>query len=541
MIKNKHQVKALKLPKRIIKRKIIKKIGIKTQKKKRIIANKSSTIIKPRISHPSGIKNIGNSCYIGSSIQCLRHTNLLWNFILEHNFADRLPSEKYVVFKALSELMKSLSEDDRAVSPQKFKRVIATCSEQFAGTEQCDAQEFLSFLIDSLNEELNMIGEKAITNIFYGDFRSTIKCSECKHQSVSKEPFMCISLPIEESNDTILITLHTQSNHLIRVNFKYDDDAMTVSEMKKIIQSQLIVNSIDIFMLSNGTEVECIDDKQTIIELIKGDYMGKLYAIEQFKELNCCLMQVSITKHLPLFLMSYSHQDQNKVAKLLDRIKKLFLTSCKDDINEAKPLTMNLDFVVANSKHIVGKDIKYISMDIKSLIKASEIKQLWDKLPIKKIEPSKTKTIENLGTLHGCLNNFIGIEKLRGNNQWMCPSCKHFTDADKSIEYLALPKILIIHLKRFKVLGKRSRTKISTLISFPLILIMKTTDTETHVYSLYGVINHVGSIERGHYTAYCRNIKDRNQWIEFDDAKVKNIENTQVVTEKAYVLLYEHT
>jgi ubiquitin carboxyl-terminal hydrolase 4/11/15 len=48
------------------------------------------------------------------------------------------------------------NERDEVVIPRHFKNYISECSEQFQGYDQQDSQEFLSFLIDSLHEELNL-------------------------------------------------------------------------------------------------------------------------------------------------------------------------------------------------------------------------------------------------------------------------------------------------------------------------------------------------------------------------------------------------
>ena len=42
-------------------------------------------------------------------------------------------------------------------------------------------------------------------------------------------------------------------------------------------------------------------------------------------------------------------------------------------------------------------------------------------------------------------------------------------------------------------------------------------------YHLYSVINHYGSFEAGHYTAYCENAYN-SKWYCFDDSAVKDID-----------------
>ena len=58
-----------------------------------------------------------------------------------------------------------------------------------------------------------------------------------------------------------------------------------------------------------------------------------------------------------------------------------------------------------------------------------------------------------------------------------------------------------------------------------------------NVYDLYAVCNHIGSMSRGHYTAYCRNPADGN-WYSFDDQLVQPISEEQLITSGAYMLFY---
>lgn len=58
-----------------------------------------------------------------------------------------------------------------------------------------------------------------------------------------------------------------------------------------------------------------------------------------------------------------------------------------------------------------------------------------------------------------------------------------------------------------------------------------------NVYDLYAVCNHMGTMTRGHYTAYCRNPAD-GQWYAFDDNHVQPLSEEQLVTAGAYLLFY---
>ena len=63
-------------------------------------------------------------------------------------------------------------------------------------------------------------------------------------------------------------------------------------------------------------------------------------------------------------------------------------------------------------------------------------------------------------------------------------------------------------------------------------------DGESFTYNLYGVVNHSGSLEGGHYIAYSRNAAS-SDWYRYDDSDVTIASSSDVVTPNAYVLFYE--
>ena len=75
------------------------------------------------------------------------------------------------------------------------------------------------------------------------------------------------------------------------------------------------------------------------------------------------------------------------------------------------------------------------------------------------------------------------------------------------------------------------------------ILNLKTLNVR-HVYflsivrfNLYAVSNHFGSLEGGHYTAYCSS-DVLKKWYKFDDQDVSVMDGSDVVTPAAYILFY---
>ena len=57
------------------------------------------------------------------------------------------------------------------------------------------------------------------------------------------------------------------------------------------------------------------------------------------------------------------------------------------------------------------------------------------------------------------------------------------------------------------------------------------------LYQLFGVVNHMGGMEGGHYTAYARNCLD-GQWYEFDDSRVSKVSESSIGGPSTYILFY---
>lgn len=175
-------------------------------------------------------------------------------------------------------------------------------------------------------------------------------------------------------------------------------------------------------------------------------------------------------------------------------------------------------------------------------------------------------------TIYDCFEEFLKEEVLDGDDRWNCPKCKQFRKSTKQLKITRLPKVLIIHLKKFKP-GFQWREKLDTLVTYPIsdtpqMYYNNIIDDEGIVnldqywvpilsneekdklrqfesrgqvppfkYKVYGVINHHGkTVYSGHYTCfvYKGNIK---RWCFFDDTKVYvNRRVSEIVSKDNYVL-----
>ncbi|XP_008070655.2 ubiquitin carboxyl-terminal hydrolase 43 [Carlito syrichta] len=166
-------------------------------------------------------------------------------------------------------------------------------------------------------------------------------------------------------------------------------------------------------------------------------------------------------------------------------------------------------------------------------------------------------------TLDECFQFYTKEEQLAQDDAWKCPHCKVLQQGMVKLSLWTLPDILIIHLKRFCQVGER-RNKLSTLVKFPLSglnmaphVAQRSTSPKPgpwpswkqptclptacpldFLYDLYAVCNHHGSLQGGHYTAYCRNSLD-GRWYSYDDSTVEPLREDEVNTRGAYILFYQ--
>ncbi|NXG54148.1 UBP2 hydrolase, partial [Hemiprocne comata] len=171
------------------------------------------------------------NCFMNSILQCLSNTKELRDYCLQNQYLRDLNNNSRMRTALISEFAKLLqllwtSSPNDSVSPSEFKTQIQRYAPRFVGYNQQDAQEFLRFLLDGLHSEVNRVlvrprastdtldhlpdDEKSrqmwrryqeredsrISDLFVGQLKSSLTCSECGYCSTAFDPFWDLSLPI---------------------------------------------------------------------------------------------------------------------------------------------------------------------------------------------------------------------------------------------------------------------------------------------------------------------------------------------------------
>ncbi|NXV82019.1 UBP50 hydrolase, partial [Atlantisia rogersi] len=144
-------------------------------------------------------------------------------------------------------------------------------------------------------------------------------------------------------------------------------------------------------------------------------------------------------------------------------------------------------------------------------------------------------------SLQDCLKCFFQQDTLTRNNQIHCSQCGTKQDAAVRSTITKAPQTIIFHLKRFEWQGN-DRRKLSANICYPLCgLDLSPYGSplfrQEAEYSLCAVVNHAGSLDNGHYTAFCKHSVTKH-WYSFDDTQITKISNSSVQTDRAYLLFY---
>ena len=135
-------------------------------------------------------------------------------------------------------------------------------------------------------------------------------------------------------------------------------------------------------------------------------------------------------------------------------------------------------------------------------------------------------------SLTNCLRMFSHSEMLSGSNKFFCETCHSLQEASKTIKLKKVPKILALHLKRFKYSEKLGRmVKLFYRVEYTkTIRIFNTTDdaeASDKLYELYAIVVHIGGGPyHGHYVSMVRTPKFG--WLLFDDETVESIDESFV-------------
>ena len=118
------------------------------------------------------------------------------------------------------------------------------------------------------------------------------------------------------------------------------------------------------------------------------------------------------------------------------------------------------------------------------------------------------------------MNQFLKPETLSSQNKWFCPSCNLLSESTREICIINSSPILLIQLCRFSNQGGQlvknenffscTESKSDKDLTVPITI--EDEVSFTNKYSLIATINHSGTLNRGHYWAFIKDLHSSSRY-----------------------------
>uniref|UniRef100_A0A8C6LRE1 Ubiquitin carboxyl-terminal hydrolase n=1 Tax=Nothobranchius furzeri TaxID=105023 RepID=A0A8C6LRE1_NOTFU len=441
----------------------------------------------------TGLKNIGNTCYMNAALQALSNCPPLTQFFIDCSSLVRT-DKKPALCKSYQKLVSELWHKNRLsyVVPTNLFQGIKAINPMFRGYSQQDSQEFLRCLMDQLHEELK---EPALESYDQSSGVSTVLMDN------TNEAEMLIPDPDE-----------------IQANREWQKEKNMINDLYRSGTTPIISSQGAIKVQGRTSDIQMSNVTRPQSPVPMEGHIPKMSSSPPKAACGWPSRNPAHKKGVATFSPP-KNKHQKRYRSIISDVFDGTIVSSVQCLT-CDRVSVTLENFQDISLPIPGKEDLaklHSSTHQTSLVKAGSCgdayaPQGWIALVMEYI---KSWFWGPVVTLQDCLAAFFEI---------ICI-------------------ILCVHLKRFRHELMFS-TKIGTHVSFPLEgldlqpFLAKDSSAQTTNYDLLSVICHHGTASSGHYIAYCRN--DVNKlWYEFDDQSVTEVSESCVQNAEAYVLFYK--
>uniref|UniRef100_A0A665UP51 Ubiquitin carboxyl-terminal hydrolase n=1 Tax=Echeneis naucrates TaxID=173247 RepID=A0A665UP51_ECHNA len=552
-----------------------------------------------------GISNLGNTCFFNAVMQNLSQTHMLIDLIqevkekgyklricppVETNLSPlmvTLPSPEPLT-AAMFLFLQSMKEPGKgSVNPKILFSQLCQKAPRFKGYQQQDSQELLHYLLDSIRVEetkrvkagilkaFNNPTEKTadeetkrqvkaygkegvkmnfVDRIFVGELTNTIMCEECEHISTVKEAFIDISLPIIEERVKKGASCGSE---------RAEEEGVAGGSARGVTVCKMAAAG----SLSDGSERDSgaqDSSNDADSEASESECAPRTSFSRGHRHISTPSSTSTLTPSLtPACASSPSSSSSTRqggaVEQLVTAVSKVNLTFNSGDCSPTTHCCSE-EQGEAQTRENLHHQHHHGAFQVLS----------------HSYTPSSKEC-----SIQSCLHQFTSVELLMGNNKLLCESCterrqkqlhkrmeKIYTSARKQMLISSLPPVITLHLKRFHQAGMNLQ-KVNRHVDFPLILDLapfcsasckNLAAGERVLYSLYGIVEHSGSMRGGHYTAYVKvrapqrkveqhhrnlsgareaSVSSQGQWVYVSDTTVQTVPESRVLNSQAYLLFYE--
>ncbi|KAM1154996.1 hypothetical protein EV1_025712 [Malus domestica] len=155
----------------------------------------------------AGLRNMGNTCYLNSVLQCLTYTEPLAAYLQSGKHRNSCHIAGFCALCAIQKHVSlALQSTGRILVPKDLVINLQCISRTFTKSRQEDAHEYMVNLLESMHKcclpsgvpsESPSAYEKSLVHkIFGGRLQSQVKCMQCSYCSNKFDPFLDLSLEI---------------------------------------------------------------------------------------------------------------------------------------------------------------------------------------------------------------------------------------------------------------------------------------------------------------------------------------------------------
>ncbi|KAL3046298.1 hypothetical protein OYC64_004330 [Pagothenia borchgrevinki] len=263
--------------------------------------------------------------------------------------------------------------------------------------------------------------------------------------------------------------------------------------------------------------------------------------------LNSVLQVLFMTPELHDRLHSQSPITDQELGKVFKKIKvekcgteniteSLGIKNVHQQRDAAECLELILHKVSPNASEVFQGQLTYMTQCSKGHIINEETN------PFRTLPLSLRNTHDATYNVERGFERTFETKSYSGDNMVYCNECEKKTEATSECDMDTFPQILVLLLKRFEFdFNTMSDIKSDCCVDVPYTLQKK-----DKKYSLYGMVNHYGSLRGGHYTATLLSNEDKT-WYEFNDDAVNKVEEQPFAktgtysSSSAYLLVYRES